>query len=267
MKHSACIAVGLMLWASFANAQGVQITAFERNGRIDWTNNDTNLYYRVEWAPSLMGDNPWQDGYGSLVDIRTASPTGTAFVPMFYRIVGSTNRTYVAAPVPRTMFTKDSNYDDGYHSRGVDWPVPRFTVGTGVSSQCVIDNLTGLMWLRNPDSTQRGWWAAMNHCDALDGNDGRGGYTDWRMPNIREMVSLIDYRYHSPALANTKGDGGWVSGDPFLGIQTTHYYWSGTSRSYPDSNGAWGVLMTSGDTLGLNKFTGSFYVWPVRGGQ
>lgn len=252
--------------AAYAHGQEINITSFRGNGEIKWTSIDPNLFYSVQWSPSLANGGSWQTDYTSLVDIRTTSPTGTAFVPMFFRIVGSTNRTFFPAPVPRTMLVIDSTYDDGYHSRGVDWPEPRFTIGTGTSANCVTDNLTGLMWLRNPDTTKRGWWTALSHCADLDGSDGRGGYTDWRLPNIREMSSLLDYRYKSPALGNAAGTGQWVSGDPFSNVQTSGSYWTSTTARYPDANSAWGFLMTSGGTTGLNKFTGLFYTWPVRGG-
>lgn len=39
--------------------------------------------------------------------------------------------------------------DDGDLQRGVAWPSPRFTTGTGAGVDCVTDNLTGLMWAEN----------------------------------------------------------------------------------------------------------------------
>lgn len=44
---------------------------------------------------------------------------------------------------------------DGDWLAGVVWPSPRFTVGTGAEADCVTDNLTGLMWVKSPDSTPR----------------------------------------------------------------------------------------------------------------
>ncbi|MBI5180834.1 MAG: DUF1566 domain-containing protein, partial [Nitrospirae bacterium] len=54
---------------------------------------------------------------------------------------------------------------DGDLKKGVTWPSPRFTVdGTG---DCVTDNLTGLMWVKNPDSTLRNWASAMTYANNL----------------------------------------------------------------------------------------------------
>ena len=35
---------------------------------------------------------------------------------------------------------------DGEKQAGMPWPNPRFTAGTGAEADCMIDNLTGLMW-------------------------------------------------------------------------------------------------------------------------
>ena len=42
---------------------------------------------------------------------------------------------------------------DGEFQAGVTWPDPRFSV----DGECIIDNLTGLMWTKSPDSTYRNW--------------------------------------------------------------------------------------------------------------
>ena len=73
------------------------------------------------------------------------------------------------APVPKTGRTNSydgagapttGNGDDGDLQPGAAWPTPRFSVGTGTSSNCVTDELTGLMWLKSPDATTRVWTTA-----------------------------------------------------------------------------------------------------------
>jgi len=72
-----------------------------------------------------------------------------------FGIVGnlSTNAggsTYIAA-VPKTgQTTSYASNDDGVYQKGVASPNPRFTVGvSGDATNCVTDNLTGLVWARN----------------------------------------------------------------------------------------------------------------------
>ena len=166
--------------------------------------------------------------------------------------------TIPPAPVPKTgCITSQETGDDGHYQRGVAWPEPRFAAGTGTSSNCVTDNLTGLMWLRNPSGTLRNCSEAITYCEDLAGSGGRGGYADWRLPNVREMQSLFDYDNRAPALP---------SAHPFIGVPATNNYWTGT-MAY---NGGGGLLffatsMDRGTTL-VQAPSNPLCAWPVRGG-
>jgi len=165
--------------------------------------------------------------------------------------------------VPKTGVTLSRfGNDDGHYEAGVAWPSPRFLVGTDVASNCVVDLLTGLMWLRNPDPERRRWSNAVVYCESLNGSDGRGGYTDWRMPNIRELNSLVDFGRTNPALP---------ADHPFLNIQLTGLrntnYWSSSARI---EGGRWAVSFPRGFMVEIDLFnntTSTNLVWPVRGGQ
>jgi len=173
-----------------------------------------------------------------------------------FGIAGSADRCTYSAGVLRTGQTNTYQAgDDGTYTNGVAWPNPRFTVGTGASSNCVIDNLTGLMWLKNPDATIRTWAVAIIYCEALDGTDGRGGYSDWRLPNKNELSSLIDAGKANPSLP---------TGHPFTGVQLYPYFSSTTSAS--NTGSAWEMDTRNGRmTTGGNKMFEDC-VWPVRGG-
>jgi len=111
-------------------------------------------------------------------------------------ITGTGSGSGSVAPVARTgQRASYGDRDDGELEKGVAWPNPRFTNnGDGT----VKDELTGLVWLRRPDVfEQRSWSQALSDCNNLDSSD----YTwlsdgsipgDWRLPNIRELQSLID---------------------------------------------------------------------------
>ena len=156
---------------------------------------------------------------------------------------------------------------DGDHQKGVAWPDPRFITGaTGI----VTDTLTGLIWLENANCTvffsgdstgqnNRSWSNALTATNSLE--SGYCGLTDgssagdWRLPNVRELQSLIDYGEYDPALPD---------GHPFTGVQS-HYYWSSTTHAVITC-AAWRVGLYGGMVYHDGKsFT--YYVWPVRGGQ
>ena len=85
--------------------------------------------------------------------------------------------------------------DDGDLQMGIPWPFPRFTDN---EDGTVTDNLTHLMWTKNAQQIPgiMTWYAAVNACNDLIFAD----YDDWRLPNAKELLSLIDYSQDQPVL-------------------------------------------------------------------
>ena len=146
---------------------------------------------------------------------------------------------------------------DGDIQAGVEWPTPRFTDnGNGT----VTDSLTGLIWLKDANCAgYMTWQDALTHCNNLaHGSCGLSDGSvagDWRLPNRKELFSLIDFGEYYPALPQ---------GHPFNDVQAGYTgYWSSTSLV--SSSNAWVVYMYSGDVASWSKIS-EVYVWPVRGG-
>jgi hypothetical protein len=140
----------------------------------------------------------------------------------------------------------------------------------------VTDNRTCLMWLKDADCVgQRAWTdvdtstevVALINGASCDGYTG-GTYTDWRLPTVQELQSLVHYGYYNPAMSNAAGDEQWNTGTPsddaFSGVQTSNY-WSSTTYVY-DTADAWYVYLYYGVVYPNGK-TSTYYVWPLRGGQ
>jgi len=162
------------------------------------------------------------------------------------------------ALVPKSgQTTSYATGDDGDLEAGLAWPNPRFTDnGDGT----VTDNLTGLIWLKNANCYGVRTWAN-SLTDANTLNSGECGLADgsvegdWRLPQVKELQSLIDFGNYNQVLP---------TGHPFSGVQS-HNYWSATTcASLTDT--AWHVALDSGGVNIYEKIT-VFYVWPVRGGQ
>jgi hypothetical protein len=181
------------------------------------------------------------------------------------------------APVEVTgQTTIDALGDDGDIQAGVPFPRPRFRDnGDGT----VKDNLTGLIWLKDASCLGARYWvpalAAVNALNAgtdfscVDYTAGR--FTDWRLPNIKELQSLVHFGFSGPALSNAAGTAKWTEGDAFSDVQGATAYWSSTSRTGFATTRAWGVGLSSGIVFQFEKDDQIFpdapllFVWPVRG--
>jgi hypothetical protein len=147
---------------------------------------------------------------------------------------------------------------DGEIKAGAPWPSSRFLdFGNGT----IRDNLTGLIWTANantPGPTACGSGVAKISYDSYLfvqclNNNIYLGYNDWRVPNRKELQSLIDHSQSNPALPE---------GNPFTGSGT---YWS--SNTYVNQcNLGWAIDMNTGlVTESYKNPTNALHVWPVRG--
>ncbi|MBT0961166.1 Lcl C-terminal domain-containing protein [Denitromonas iodatirespirans] len=77
--------------------------------------------------------------------------------------------------------------------RGAPWGDNDFAAnGDGTVS----DRAFGLMWQQADDGQPRDWRAALAYCETLR----LAGHEDWRLPNAKELQSLVDYGRPAPAI-------------------------------------------------------------------
>ena len=71
----------------------------------------------------------------------------------------------------------------------------------------ITDNVTGLMWAQEQSRYTMEWSAASPYCESLT----TGGYTDWRLPTVKELWSIRDFSTGWPWVDTTcfylSGDG------------------------------------------------------------
>jgi len=178
-----------------------------------------------------------------------------AFADDFY-VIPSPKPNY--APVEKTgQIVPFYVGDDGVLRKGVAWPNPRFTDN---SNGTVTDNLTGLVWKKYATlSIASTWYEALNICNALAAGPDTGlsdGSVagDWRLPNIKELLGLIDYGPSYQALP---------ANHPFKEVDPAPYWSSTTMSNLSDNSKAW----TMGFDMGIadsNDKSGTCAVWPVR---
>ena len=155
--------------------------------------------------------------------------------------------------------------DDVAIGAGTPWPSPRLVDNKDGS---VSDRLTGLMWTkdmllmfnRDPGYFEEhgsSWTIALDYIAKLN-NENYLGFSDWRLPNYNELVSLIDYSRHRPDFPKFHPfTATWpYEIYPLLG------YWSSTSVA-ADSGKAW-YYHFGLSNLYSNEKTINNFVWPVR---
>jgi hypothetical protein len=192
---------------------------------------------------------------------------------------------------PRDAAVPDGEGQDGRVRAGVPHPNPRFTVNRdrdGNEDGTVTDKLTGLIWLQNANCFDRRTWQgaleAANNLQDLPDDTRDCGLRDgshkgaWRLPNVKELQSLIVFGFSNPALSDRAGTSQCNDTNcAFSGVGTGRFYWSSTTfLEVPipgDSpvNKAWGVDVGNGNTPPHFRWhanprtTTTFFVWPVKG--
>ena len=117
------------------------------------------------------------------------------------------------------------------------------------SKNIVTDTSTNRMWQDDTDvgSIKKNWSDAKTYCTELT----LGGYTDWYLPSIEELVSITDKGRYNPSISPL-----------FQNINTAYNYWSATTYANNTDN-AWNVNFNNGNDNNNNK-TNSYYVRCVR---
>jgi hypothetical protein len=139
---------------------------------------------------------------------------------------------------------------DASFAVGAPWPEPRFEVRDDEAR----DRLTGLIWCRSANLAEfpLTWQEALDFVASMN-REQRFGQRDWRMPNRRELRSLLSLQTKLPALPEQH---------PFTDV-FNGWYWTSTTAAISPAH-AWYVALD-----GARMFYGgkdqSFMLWPVRG--
>jgi hypothetical protein len=118
------------------------------------------------------------------------------------------------------------------------------------SGDIVTDSNTGLQWQDDAIGTQMSWTQAIDYCENLT----LGTHDDWRLPNLKELTSIVDDSRVNPSIDTSVFE-----------HTASNHYWSSTTYA-GNSDGAWYVGFGRG-FQGYGNKSNDYHVRCVRAGQ
>jgi hypothetical protein len=115
----------------------------------------------------------------------------------------------------------------------------------------ITDQATGLMWMQDDSGVGLNWADALNWAQTAN-DDNYLGYNDWRVPNAKEMQSIVDYSRAPDATASAAIDPlfNCTPITNLAGQSDYPWYWTGTTHARFDGSGTGGVYICFGRGMG-----------------
>jgi hypothetical protein len=225
------------------------ITGATSNGtEIDYSDNDPFIdtdYFDVGYGDTSAGERAIDGQYASATENVSQMMSGISneYVNAFFGL------NYVDGHLKSYELDATNENDASYYVRCVrgneDYGTNSFTNN---GDDTVTDSNTGLMW-QQEDSAADDFEDAIDTCE----NATTGSHSDWRLPNAKELHSIVDYTkspeqdnspsidttyFNSTSFTNEAGDTDWGQ------------YWSSTALLGYTKKGASAAYITFGRALG-----------------
>jgi len=115
----------------------------------------------------------------------------------------------------------------------------------------ITDRATGLMWTKKDSGKKLDWAGALAWAEGLKS----AGHDDWRLPNAKELQSIVDYS-RAPDAGKAAAKGPAI--DPVFALSDPEsYFWTGTTHLEGGRNvGSQAVYVAFGRALGFMRFPG-----------
>ena len=122
----------------------------------------------------------------------------------------------------------------------------------------ITDRATGLMWQKTDSVDTFDWQGALEYAEEIE----FAGHSDWRLPNVKELQSIVDYSYAPDAIFP---DNRAAAIDPIFDLtETESWFWTGTTHG---DNTAYALYVCFGQAFGVfsDRRTGEKNLVDVHG--
>jgi hypothetical protein len=130
----------------------------------------------------------------------------------------------------------------------------------------VSDLATGLMWMQEDNGEGVSWKEALAYAEGFE----YAGYSDWRLPNAKELQSIVDYT-KSPATTNSPAIDDVFSCTKITveeGKSDYPFYWTSTTHATSEGGADFAVYIAFGTAFGYMEVppgSGNYNLWDVHG--
>ena len=242
----------------------LSIDNFGESNPLYYTGFDSESQY---WTSSLypISSNQWVlnvSGFDDFITTLSGNAYGLFVTGTEKNVQNKPSLALVAQTGQNIPSGCSANQDCGQFD--VTFPALRFESITTSNGTCVTDNLTGLMWPQNTNILAvENFAAALNSVSQINSestvaNYNLCGYSDWRLPNVNELRSLVNYNLDNSSPLSYLANNGFITNNSNL-------YWSSTIY-LPNKTGFWAVNFADGSILGQSSES-ALSVLPVRGGH
>jgi len=132
----------------------------------------------------------------------------------------------VSGSVYGTEYTYSGDYEEGeLRSENVVATSEDTYIDNGDGA--VTDTSTGLMWIADDQADAMEWEEALDYAENLE----FAGYDDWKLPDVKELQSLLDYSGVYPAINDD-----YFTCKDNTDVNENYYYWTSTSAYFSKSD-------------------------------
>ena len=128
----------------------------------------------------------------------------------------------------------------------------RFVAKTIGGVNVICDYATRLMWCKDPEAGTYTWTLALSEVAVINAA-ARAGFSDWKLPNVLEMESIVDFEKLPPPNAIYL----------IFAYAGTAYFWTSTTLSTLLTI-AWRFYSASGALSSTAKTTNTLSMWVCR---